>query len=99
MGVISFAAEAGVPMLAPVGTRRGAADDGAEEVGLQDHPERRPHCQRAGGADGQDQGQDGGFITINDPFGENWAKVFGELAPRTASRSWPTSATSAPIRR
>jgi branched-chain amino acid transport system substrate-binding protein len=40
-----------------------------------------------------------GFITINDPFGENWAKVFGELAPRTASRSWPTSATSAPIPR
>jgi branched-chain amino acid transport system substrate-binding protein len=61
MGVISLRPKPACPCWPRWARRRGAADDGAEEVGLQDHPERRPHRQRAGGADGQDQGQDGGL--------------------------------------
>ncbi|MFL9926898.1 ABC transporter substrate-binding protein [Herbaspirillum lusitanum] len=83
MGVISFVAEAGVPMLAPVGTAavvqpmtepkkwvfKTTQNDDLIAKALVDHMVKA-------------KVKTVGFITINDPFGENWAKVFTELAAK-----------------
>ncbi|KAG0771093.1 hypothetical protein G6F22_016791 [Rhizopus arrhizus] len=65
MGVIQFAAEAGVPMLAPVGTA--AVNDDIIARALVDH------MVKTGG-------KTVGFIGLNEPYGENWYKVFSGLA-------------------
>jgi len=58
MGVIQFVAEAGVPLLArsvpPPSSRRWTT----RRKGLQDHPERRHHRQRARRAHGQERRED-----------------------------------------
>ena len=81
MGVISFVAEAGVPMLAPVGTAavvlpmtepkkwvfKTTQNDDLIAKALVDQMVKT-------------KVKTAGFIAVNDPFGENWAKVFTELA-------------------
>lgn len=81
MGVIQFAAESGTPMLAPVGTASVVLpmDDNRKWVfkttqntdiiasALVDH-------MAANGV------KTAGFIGMNDAFGEDWLKVFSELA-------------------
>ena len=83
MGVIQFAAEAGVPMLAPVGTAavvlpmtepkkwvfKTTQNDDIIAKALVDHMVKA-------------KVKTVGFIALNDPYGENWAKVFGELAQK-----------------
>ncbi|CAO3452936.1 ABC transporter substrate-binding protein [Azospirillum largimobile] len=83
MGVIQFAAEAGVPMLAPVGTaavvlpmteqkkwvfKTTQNDDLIAEALL-------AHMEKAGI-------KSVGFIGTADPYGDNWQKVFGEGAAK-----------------
>ncbi|CAO3411243.1 ABC transporter substrate-binding protein [Azospirillum largimobile] len=83
MGVIQFAAEAGVPMLAPVGTaavvlpmteqkkwvfKTTQNDDLIAEALLE-------HMAKAGI-------KSVGFIGTADPYGDNWLKVFGEGAAK-----------------
>lgn len=83
MGVIQFAAEAGVPMLAPVGTaavvlpmteqkkwvfKTTQNDDLIAEALLE-------HMTKAGI-------KSVGFIGTADPYGDNWLKVFGEGAAK-----------------
>ncbi|MBF5095804.1 ABC transporter substrate-binding protein [Azospirillum sp. INR13] len=83
MGVIQFAAEAGVPMLAPVGTaavvlpmteqkkwvfKTTQNDDLIAEALLE-------HMAKAGI-------KSVGFIGTADPYGDNWQKVFGEGAAK-----------------
>ncbi|MCP1612707.1 branched-chain amino acid transport system substrate-binding protein [Azospirillum lipoferum] len=83
MGVIQFAAEAGVPMLAPVGTaavvlpmteqkkwvfKTTQNDDLIAEALL-------AHMEKAGI-------KSVGFIGTADPYGDNWLKVFGEGAAK-----------------
>ncbi len=81
MGVIQFAAEAGVPMFAPVGTAavvlpmneqkkwvfKTTQNDDLIATALIDH------MKKAGV-------KTVGFIGTADPYGENWQKVFGGLA-------------------
>ncbi len=83
MGVIPFVAEAGVPMLAPVGTTavilpmteqkkwvfKTHHNDGQIAIALVNNMVKN-HVKTVG------------FIGINDPYGENWSKVFGELAAK-----------------
>ncbi|SMF89880.1 amino acid/amide ABC transporter substrate-binding protein, HAAT family [Azospirillum oryzae] len=83
MGVIQFAAEAGVPMLAPVGTaavvlpmteqkkwvfKTTQNDDLIAEALL-------AHMEKIGI-------KSVGFIGTADPYGDNWLKVFGEGAAK-----------------
>lgn len=83
MGVIQFAAESGVPMLAPVGTaavvlpmteqkkwvfKTTQNDDLIAEALLE-------HMAKAGI-------KSVGFIGTADPYGDNWQKVFGEGAAK-----------------
>lgn len=83
MGVIQFAAEAGVPMLAPVGTaavvlpmteqkkwvfKTTQNDDLIAEALL-------AHMEKTGI-------KSVGFIGTADPYGDNWLKVFGEGAAK-----------------
>ncbi|WP_372396288.1 ABC transporter substrate-binding protein [Azospirillum sp. HJ39] len=83
MGVIQFAAEAGVPMLAPVGTaavvlpmteqkkwvfKTTQNDDLIAEALLE-------HMAKTGI-------KSVGFIGTADPYGDNWLKVFGEGAAK-----------------
>lgn len=87
MGVIQFAAEAGVPMLAPVGTaavvlpmteqkkwvfKTTQNDDLIAEALLE-------HMSKAGI-------KSVGFIGTADPYGDNWLKVFGEGAAKRGIR-------------
>jgi branched-chain amino acid transport system substrate-binding protein len=81
MGVIQFAAEAGVPMLAPVGTAavvlpmndqkkwvfKTTQNDGLIASALVEHMARTGI-------------KTVGFIGTSDPYGDNWNKVFTELA-------------------
>ncbi|OWT53951.1 ABC transporter substrate-binding protein [Candidimonas nitroreducens] len=81
MGVIQFAAESGTPMLAPVGTAavvlpmtpqkkwvfKTTQNDDIIAKALVDHMVKT-HVKTVG------------FIGLNDAFGENWLKVFGNLA-------------------
>lgn len=81
MGVIQFAAESGTPMFAPVGTAavvlpmtpqkkwvyKTTQNDDLVAKALVDHMVQT-HVKTVG------------FIGLNDPFGENWFKVFSGLA-------------------
>lgn len=81
MGVIQFAAEAGVPMLAPVGTAavvlpmneqkkwvfKTTQNDGLIASALIEHMAKTGI-------------KTVGFIGTGDPYGDNWLKVFSELA-------------------
>jgi branched-chain amino acid transport system substrate-binding protein len=83
MGVIQFVAEAGVPMLAPVGTAavvlpmteqkkwvfKTTQNDDLIAKALIEHMVSK-------------KVKTAGFIATNDPYGENWAKVFADLAAR-----------------
>ena len=83
MGVIQFAAEAGVPMLAPVGTAavvlpmsdqkkwvfKTTQNDGLIASALIEH------MMKTGI-------KTVGFIGTGDPYGDNWLKVFSELAAK-----------------
>jgi branched-chain amino acid transport system substrate-binding protein len=83
MGVISFVAEAGVPMLAPVGTAavvlpmteqkkwvfKTTQNDDLIAAALVEQMVKT-NIKTVG------------FIAINDPYGENWSKVFTELAAK-----------------
>lgn len=85
MGVIQLVAEAGVPMLAPVGTSavvlpmneqkkwvfKTTQNDDLIAQALVDH-------MKAQGV------KTVGFIGSADPYGENWGKVFGALAAKAA---------------
>ncbi len=87
MGVIPIVAEAGVPMLAPVGTAavvlpmteqkkwvfKTTQNDDLIAQALVDH-------MKATGI------KTVGFIGTADPYGENWAKVLGELAGKAGLR-------------
>lgn len=83
MGVIQFAAEAGVPMLAPVGTAavvlpmneqkkwvfKTTQNDGLIASALVEHMAKTGI-------------KTVGFIGTSDPYGDNWNKVFTELAAK-----------------
>jgi len=83
MGVIQFAAEAGVPMLAPVGTAavvlpmteqkkwvfKTTQNDGLIASALIEHMAKSGI-------------KTVGFIGTGDPYGDNWHKVFSELAAK-----------------
>jgi branched-chain amino acid transport system substrate-binding protein len=95
MGVIQFAAEAGVPMLAPVGTAAVVLPMNEQKKWVfkttqNDEIIARALVQHMS----QTKVKTVGFIGTADPYGENWAKVFGALAEKAASRWWPTSASS-----
>ncbi|MBN9698314.1 MAG: ABC transporter substrate-binding protein [Zoogloea sp.] len=83
MGVIQFAAEAGVPLLAPVGTAAVVLpmDDKKKWVFKTTQNDQLiadalvGHMAKAGI-------KTVGFIGTSDPYGENWAKVFTESAGR-----------------
>src|SRR5450830_1452419 len=83
VGVIPFVAEAGVPMLAPVGTaavvlpmteqkkwvfKTTQNDDLIAKALVEQMVKAKVKTI--------------GFIAINDPYGENWGRVFGDLAVR-----------------
>jgi len=84
VGVIPFVAEAGVPMLAPVGTAavvlpmteqkkwvfKTTQNDDLIAKALVEHMVKA-------------KVKTVGFIAINDPFGENWARVFTDLAAKS----------------
>ncbi len=83
MGVISFAAEAGVPMLAPVGTAAVVLPMTEQKKWVFKTTQNDDLIANALVAQMvKTKVKTVGFITINDPFGENWAKVFGELAAK-----------------
>jgi branched-chain amino acid transport system substrate-binding protein len=81
MGVIQFAAESGTPMLAPVGTAA---------VVLPMTPQKKWVFKTTQNDDliaqalvdymVKTQVKTVGFIGLNDPYGENWSKVFSALA-------------------
>jgi len=87
MGAIQFAAEAGVPLLAPVGTAavvlpmddkkkwvfKTTQNDGLIASALIDHMAKTGV-------------KTVGFIGTADPYGENWAKVFAEGAAQKGIR-------------
>lgn len=83
MGVIQFAAEAGVPLLAPVGTAAVVLpmDDKKKWVFKTTQNDQLiadalvGHMAKAGI-------KTVGFIGTSDPYGENWSKVFTESAGR-----------------
>lgn len=87
VGVIPFVAEAGVPMLAPVGTAA---------VVLPMTPEKKWVFKTtqnddliAGALIGQmvkAKVRTVGFIGTNDPYGENWSRVFAGLAGKSGIR-------------
>ncbi|EJL92135.1 ABC-type branched-chain amino acid transport system, periplasmic component [Herbaspirillum sp. CF444] len=87
VGVIPFVAEAGVPMLAPVGTaavvlpmteqkkwvfKTTQNDDLIAKALIEQMVKAKIKTI--------------GFIAINDPYGENWSRVFGDLAARNNIR-------------
>jgi len=87
LAVIPFVAEAGVPLFAPVGTAavvlpmneqkrwvfKTTQNDDLIARALVDH-------MRASGV------KSAGFIGTADPYGENWLKVFGQLADKAGIR-------------
>lgn len=81
MGVISFVAEAGVPMLAPVGTAAVVLPMNEQKKWVFKTTQNDDLIAKALVEQMvRTKIKTVGFITINDPFGENWNKVFGELA-------------------
>ena len=96
MGVIQFAAEAGVPMLAPVGTAAVVLPMNEQKKWVFKTTQNDDIIARALVDHMAKTGiKTVGFIGLNDPYGENWHKVFSALAAEGASRSPPTNATCA----
>ena len=81
MGVIQFVAEAGVPLLAPVGTASVVLPMNEQKKWVFKTTQNDSliasalveHMAKTGV-------KTVGFIGTSDPYGENWAKVFGEIA-------------------
>ncbi|MCA1325817.1 ABC transporter substrate-binding protein [Herbaspirillum sp. alder98] len=83
MGVISFAAEAGVPMLAPVGTAAVVLPMTEQKKWVFKTTQNDDLIAKALVEQMvRTKVKTVGFMTINDPFGENWGKVFTELAAK-----------------
>ncbi|WP_398307748.1 ABC transporter substrate-binding protein [Zoogloea sp.] len=83
MGVIQFAAEAGVPLLAPVGTAAVVLpmDDKKKWV-FKTTQNDQLIADALVGHMAKHGIKTVGFIGSSDPYGENWAKVFTESAGR-----------------
>ncbi len=87
MAVLQFAAEAGTPMLAPVGTSAVVLpmDDNKRWV-YKTHPnddviaDGLVEAMKARGV------KTIGFIGYNDPYGENWYKVFAPMAEKAGMK-------------
>ncbi|EJN00310.1 ABC transporter substrate-binding protein [Herbaspirillum sp. YR522] len=83
MGVISFVAEAGVPMLAPVGTAAVVLPMTEQKKWVFKTTQNDDLIAKALVEQMvRTKVKTVGFMTINDPFGENWGKVFSELAAK-----------------
>lgn len=81
MGVIQFAAEAGVPMLAPVGTAAVVLPMNEQKKWVFKTTQNDDIIARALVDHMAKTGiKTIGFIGLNDPYGENWHKVFSALA-------------------
>ncbi|WP_459617152.1 ABC transporter substrate-binding protein [Bordetella sp. 2513F-2] len=81
MGVIQFAAEAGVPMLAPVGTAAVVLPMTEQKKWVFKTTQNDDIIARALVEHMARTGiKTVGFIGLNDPYGENWYKVFSGLA-------------------
>lgn len=87
MGVIPFAAEAGVPMLAPVGTAAVVLPMNEQKKWVFKTTQNDDLIARALV---EHMGKTGirtvGLIGTADPYGENWQKVFGGLADKAGIR-------------
>lgn len=83
MGVIQFAAEAGVPLLAPVGTAAVVLPMNEQKKWVF---KTTQNDQLIADALVGHMAKSGiktvGFIGTSDPYGENWAKVFSDIAGR-----------------
>lgn len=83
MGVIPFVAEAGVPMLAPVGTAAVVLPMTEQKKWVFKTTQNDDLIARALVAHMvKAKVRTAGFIATNDPYGENWSKVFTELAAK-----------------
>lgn len=83
MGVIQFVAEAGVPMLAPVGTAAVVLPMTEQKKWVFKTTQNDDLIAKALVAHMvKAKVKTAGFIATNDPYGENWAKVFAELAAK-----------------
>ncbi|KAF1032285.1 MAG: hypothetical protein GAK34_03623 [Delftia tsuruhatensis] len=81
MGVIQFAAEAGVPMLAPVGTAAVVLTMNEQKKWVFKTTQNDDIIARALVDHMAKTGvKTVGFIGLNDPYGENWYKVFSAMA-------------------
>ncbi|MDS1139539.1 ABC transporter substrate-binding protein [Pusillimonas sp. SM2304] len=81
MGVIQFAAESGTPMLAPVGTASVVLPMTPEKKWVFKTTQNDDIIAKAlVGHMAQSGIKTAGFIGLNDAYGENWLKVFSELA-------------------
>lgn len=87
MGVLGFLAEAGTPMLAPVGTAAVVLpmDDKKRWV-FKTHPNDGVIAGRLLEAMSARGVKTVGFIGFNDPYGENWYKTFAEMAEKVGIR-------------
>lgn len=81
MGVIQFVAEAGIPMLAPVGTAAVVLPMNDQKKWVFKTTQNDDIIARALVDHMAESGiKTVGFIGLNDPYGENWHKVFSALA-------------------
>ncbi|WP_201524694.1 ABC transporter substrate-binding protein [Bordetella pseudohinzii] len=81
MGVLQFAAEAGVPMLAPVGTAAVVLPMNDQKKWVFKTTQNDDIIARALVDHMAKSGiKTVGFIGLNDPYGENWYKVFSAMA-------------------
>ncbi|CAM3237410.1 putative Leu/Ile/Val-binding protein [Ectopseudomonas mendocina] len=81
MGVIQFVAEAGVPLLAPVGTAAVVLPMTEQKKWVFKTTQNDDLIAKALVEDMQARGvKTLGFIGTADPYGENWSKVMGTLA-------------------
>ncbi|MDH4608800.1 ABC transporter substrate-binding protein [Pseudomonas sp. BN102] len=81
MGVIQFAAEAGVPLLAPVGTAAVVLPMNEQKKWVFKTTQNDDLIAKALVEDMTARGvKTLGFIGTADPYGENWSKVMGALA-------------------
>lgn len=81
MGVIQFVAEAGVPMFAPVGTAAVVLPMNEQKKWVFKTTQNDDLIARALVEHMQKTGvKTVGFVGTADPYGDNWLKVFGEIA-------------------
>ena len=87
VGVIQFIAEAGVPMLAPVGTAAVVLPMTEPKKWVFKTTQNDDIIARAlVGHMARAKVKTLGLIALNDPYGENWVKVVGELATKNDIR-------------